>query len=232
MDQKKKKINVKIIVSIVAVVIIAIVGIVIFTSNKGTPEETKQESKIPEVTYNIGDTVSTDIAQFTLNDSQLTIALSNVIDENYGLPKEYDAQRDVQNPYVAKVGHTLVYLEYTITNTNRSGSMDIQTSIANMQYNDKIYSTVYDTNSSSYTGRLTAIKMEIATSYGTVATNKWKRIETTNSLLSTQEKASYRQYIDISENIENINDKYYINIKLPTSEGQEQNFTYIVPIKK
>ena len=37
-------------------------------------------------TYNLGDTVSTDTIEFTLNDSQLTIALSSTINENFGVP--------------------------------------------------------------------------------------------------------------------------------------------------
>lgn len=56
--------------------------------------------------YEIGDTVSTDIFEFTLDAAALTIALNCSYDDNYFTPKGYSAQSDSGNPFVAPVGHT------------------------------------------------------------------------------------------------------------------------------
>ena len=49
MEQKSKKIDVKIIVIVIVVIIAVIEGIVIFASNSGTPGENKKETKSPLV---------------------------------------------------------------------------------------------------------------------------------------------------------------------------------------
>lgn len=218
MEEKKKKSKLKIIIPIV-IVIIAVVGIVAVIGTKGNNTEDKSStSQEPTNCYHIGETVKTDIAELTLNSSELTIALSNTINEDYGTPKEYNAQTDNNNPLVAKTGHTFAYADFTITYTGRGGHIDIQSSIASVKYNNK-----------SYTGsRLTAEKSIIATGYGQFASNKWKRLDTTNSLLDPTDKSSFRWYADIGEDITNLKDKYYITFQLSNSKGEKEKFTYIV----
>lgn len=56
--------------------------------------------------YKVGDTVSTDLLEFTLNDSQLAIALNNQLqigtgftyDNTYYLPKDYNPEADAKTP--------------------------------------------------------------------------------------------------------------------------------------
>lgn len=70
--------------------------------------------------YKLGDTVSTDIFEFTLNAAEFTIALNNVNDDDRYTPKAYDPQDDADNPYVAPVGHTYAAFSYTVSNLNRA----------------------------------------------------------------------------------------------------------------
>ncbi|MBO5462882.1 MAG: hypothetical protein J6A49_06160 [Clostridia bacterium] len=70
--------------------------------------------------YKIGDTVSSDILEFTLDKATLAIALNNVMDENYGSPKEYNAQADNNNPFVCAKGNTYAAFTYTINNRDRT----------------------------------------------------------------------------------------------------------------
>ena len=72
--------------------------------------------------YQIGDTVSTDIFEFTLDAAAFTIALNRVYGSDYFTPKEYDASADSGNPFVASVGHTYVAFTYTVKCLDRSSN--------------------------------------------------------------------------------------------------------------
>lgn len=216
MEEKKKKTKLMIIIPIVIVVIIAVMGIVEFTNkDKGTRDNKTEESKTPEITYKIGDTVSTDIAEFTLNDSQLTIALSNTNDETYYLPKEYNAERDARNPYVASTGRTLVYIDFTLSAIDRS---QVNTKVPfTVDYNGKDY---FCTSNTGYEKKIKSSRYTI--------NNEWKKFSSSNILLFTNESSQFRGYGSIEVNIDNLKDKYYITFELPNSEGKTQDFTYVI----
>ncbi|WP_417344082.1 hypothetical protein [Evtepia gabavorous] len=94
--------------------------------------------------YKLGDTVTTDIAEFTLDTAQFTIALSNINDETYFTPKEFDAQLDAGNPYVAPTGHTYASFTYTVTNLDRASMEFHGDSSISVEYDGKMYSTMVD----------------------------------------------------------------------------------------
>lgn len=103
MEQTKKISKLKIIIPIVAVVIIAIVGIVIFTiKDKGAFGETKEKI------YEIGETAKTNNWEFTLTDVQFGKKISaNLSSENYSLPNE-------QTGNTAKEGNLFCTITYNI----------------------------------------------------------------------------------------------------------------------
>lgn len=219
MEKEKKKINIKIILVIVAIVILAVIGIIVFTSNKGISIFNN------ETYYHIGDTVSTDIAEFTLNDSQLTIALSNVVDDTYYSPREYDAERDAINPLVAKTGHTFVYVDFTLSAIDRS-SISVND---NAYHNGDLYKISYNGKTSKGNFEIGAEKTISSNDFGKVVNGEWERRTNTVAgiTISKGGKSQFRGYADI-ENIENLKDKYYITFKLPNSQGKTQDFTYVI----
>ena len=87
------------------------------TPSGGEDSTPTDEQRQEDVQYfQLGDTVSTDIFEFTLDTAALTIALNNRTANdgtagNYFTPKEYDTQQDAQNPLVASKGHT--YASFT-----------------------------------------------------------------------------------------------------------------------
>lgn len=219
MEEKKKKSKLMIIIPIVIVVIIAIVGIVVFTNNKGI-------SIISNKTYyHIGDIVSTDIAEFTLNDSQLTIALSNIVDDKYFTPQEYDAERDAINPLVAKTGHAFVYVDFTLSAVDRSSICVNDTAY----HNGDLYKISYKGKTSKGNFEIGAEKTISSNDYGKVANGEWERRSNrvAGITISKGGKSQFRGCAEI-ENIENLKDKYYITFKLPNSQGKTQDFTYVI----
>ena len=67
-------------------------------------------------TYKLGDTVETDVVKIQLLGAKYTYALNRTMDSEYGLPKEYNADEDNGNPYVAGKGNTLASFEFYIEN--------------------------------------------------------------------------------------------------------------------
>lgn len=88
------------------------------TNTESSMENSTEENEADR--YVVGDTVSTDIAEFTLDRAELCIALNNTYGDKFLTPKEYDANQDNKNPYVAPVGKTLLSFDFTIKNTNRT----------------------------------------------------------------------------------------------------------------
>ena len=75
-------------------------------------------------TYSLGDTVKTDIISFKLTAGEFTYALVNTNGDEFAMPKEYNAEVDNKNPYVAAKGHTLAAFTFYVENLDRS-SIDI-----------------------------------------------------------------------------------------------------------
>lgn len=194
------------------------------TSQAESKVESNAESKPEENVkrYKVGETVSTDIAKFTLDETELTIALNNTIDENYLTPKAYDAAKDSKNPYVAPTGHTFAYLSYTLENLDRTDLNIGLTAIASAEYNGKTYGALK-------TRAVYYYVPHSVYSAGTLITEKaftWHSYNSTNSIIGAGEKESYRGYIDISENITNFNEKFELVVKLPDSKGEKVEFVF------
>lgn len=216
----KKKIIIPIVV--IAIVVIAIiVGIVI---TKGNNDNTKEVAK-EEHYYKIGDTISTDIAEFKLNDCKLAIELSNRIDDTYFTPKEYNIE-DAGNPYIAGTGHTFVYLDFTVSAIDRS-QIELNgfsnSDFVSVKYKDNNYYT-----NSSNTMKIGMRKIENTVTVNKKVTGKWEKHSSQNILLQPSEKEEYRAYVDIDVNVDSLNDTFYITFKLPNSENKTTSFTYVI----
>lgn len=83
-------------------------------------DETTEEATETIIEYELGETVSTDIIDFTLEKAVFTIACENANGEVFLLPVEYES--GANNPFVAPVGETLVAVTFTIRNNNRTSA--------------------------------------------------------------------------------------------------------------
>lgn len=233
MEQEKKKLNLKIIIPIVVVVIVAIVGIIVSNNSN----ETGKSIFNSKTYYHIGDTVSTDIAEFTLNNSALTIALERGDNENYYTPKEYNAEEDRGNPYLADTGNTLAYFDFTLSAIDRS---DIEIYVKNIGYARSCFVSV-EHNGKKYSDKeeLTIGREKKINTNGTLISNggknyidyttgEWQSFTSNKILLLSGEQSQYKGYLQIAVNVENLKDKYYITFKLPNSQGKTEDFTYVI----
>ena len=182
------------------------------------PAPETEPAEAPEAeTYAVGDTVSTDLAEFTLDAAQLAIALDNTLGENYCLPKEYDPAADAQNPFVAPTGHTYAAFTYTLTNLGRTSysgelpfvtaaygdaSSDLQVDSVEYRADDQTWEpTGNDPNTTVYT---------------------W------NFVLEVGETRSFRSSIDIPAEADSLSDPFTLTVELPVSDGTTATFLYTV----
>lgn len=186
------------------------------SSSTNTDESNTQPTIEPtgEKTYVLGDTAASDILEFTLDNATFAIALGNVLDDNYFLPREYYAVKDAKNPYVASKGHTLVAITYTVNNLDRTG-------IAFDTLTEPFFSVTYNGESISP-----------VTVYGYVRTDggDWAKYDRSYSSmsLSTGEKKTLRCYLDIPMEAIVLTDTFDLTVHLPCSDSSTQDAVFTV----
>lgn len=173
-----------------------------------------------------GETVSTGLFRFTLDAAQLTLALSNEIDDQYALPKAYDPQQDQKNPYVAQVGHTFVALTYTVENISRAAEEFHRSGgFATVGYQGVDYPVkVQDCAYWLYADKQILDQGKMKTEKAQV----WHRNPSSNFLLSTAAKETRRAYADLKVEADDLRDGFTLTVDVPGVDGSE-SFLYEIP---
>ena len=208
--EKKSRKKFFVIVAIVIIIVAIIGGVILLNTNN---ESSINTSVSNTSTYKIGDSVETDIIKLKLDTAQFAIALVNTNGKEYGKVKEYDASKDSKNPFVAAKGHTLVAFTFTVENLDRD----------------------YVNIGNSFNGKFTSVKYNGQT-YNTkekfIAESKdgltWKSYSSSNILLEVGATVKYRAYIDISTDVENLDNTFELTFYLPNSSGKTNDYTFIV----
>lgn len=190
------------------------------STSEASPEsnETQVEALV------VGEKASTDIVELTLERAELATALHNGIstealsgqvpaDEvDLGLPKEYDATEDANNPYVAPIGHVLVAYTVSVANLDRtSHNLDEWSGhdFVTLTYSGKDYSA---------DEKKTVLEIS-----GDGSLNS---SPTSNLLLMAQEASTYRRYAEFAVEPESLADPFQLAFSLPNCQGDKEQFTY------
>lgn len=182
--------------------------------------------------YKIGDTVSTDIFEFTLDAAALAIALNRSYDDNYFTPKDYSAQSDSGNPFVAPVGHTYAAFTYTVKCLDRS-SNEFHNGISgavSIEYDGKTYKGKYpdDTKDGAYYLYEDKNYIDVDQSFKTDKAKEWHSGTSNNMLLSAGATESRRAIIDLPIDIEDLDSPFILNVSVPCSDGSKTVFSYSI----
>ena len=183
------------------------------SENPATADPTETETQY----YQIGDTVSTDIIEFTLDEAELAIALSNMQDETYGMPKEYSPQEDAQNPFVASTGHTYAAFTYTLSNLDRT-SWNGELPLVSAQYQDAASDKQVDCAELSAESGV----------WESNGNNPASPVYSWHFVLETGEQRSFRSFIDLPVEAESLTDSFILTATLPVSDGSTASFSYMV----
>lgn len=199
------------------------------SQDSNTQESTEESQEQAEVTkYVIGDTVETDLVRLTLNNAALTIALNNSlragtgfsIDNDYFCPKEYDAEEDSNNPFVAPKGSTLVFYELLLENLDRDfleldpvGKSDF----VSVTYNGTTY-TGNDFEEKEYGWIIKDVEGE----------QDWNSKPQDYIYLGVGVKELYRGYVEAPFEPESLTDPFEITFQLPKLGDTTESFTFVV----
>ena len=189
---------------------------------------TETEPPKPEIpTAQLKETVSTDIVDLTLEHSKLTYYVSNA-STNY-----VEATDEANSMFAAKVGTCYVSMTVTVTNKDRGGSLDFCGGFSawdpadwSVTYNGEEYEMYgFDLNSANYDN--------ISLSYGAIVNKDTgkviEKVGTINDLISAGQTLTYRFFGIIKVDPESLNDGFELNVKVPNSKGEYEDFKYIVP---
>ncbi|MDY2608640.1 MAG: hypothetical protein SOV91_00095 [Eubacteriales bacterium] len=204
------------------------------TSNNNVKENEKTEATTelettvePETYYNIGDTISTDLFNFTLDVATLAIALENTSGENFGEPKEYNPKEDNDNPYVAPTGHTYAAFTYTVENISRSSEEfhGSSSGFVKVIYKDIEYNTTLEECAALYHQDH---EYYFNGSMHTDKANTWYPFPSFNMLVGAGEKQSRKACADFAIEADSLTDAFYLRISVPSTKGAVI-FTYQIP---
>lgn len=200
-------------------------------------EDADQETETEIQSYQLGDTVSTDIFELTLDTAAFAIALDNGkkdldgnIKDTYMMPKEYNAETDKDNPFVAPKGHTFVSITYTINNLDRAFANfnDQEDQLFTIEYQGTTYTPeIVDGLYRIYAERS---MMDDSGAIEKIAPDQWQEFENNYYGVGLQvgEKETRRFYMDIPVDAENLTDDFSVIVQIPTSDGTTTEFTYLV----
>ena len=193
-------------------------------SDDSPSQEPPASSEAQPATVAIGETVSTDIVELTLDRAEFATALYNGIsteavlgqipvDEvELGLPKEYGASADADNPYVAPVGHVLVAYTVTVSNLDRT-ARDLD------EWSSSDFITLTYSNQ-----ELTADKKEtvlIISADGSLYSSP-----VLNLPLAASDTSTFRRYAEFAIEPEALTDPFRLTFSLPNSQDEKERFTY------
>lgn len=187
-----------------------------------------EETKV--VTYSVGDTVETDLVRLTLNDSALAVALNNSlpvgtgfsIENDYFCPKEYVAEEDADNAFVAPKGSTLVFYELLIENLDRD-YLELDSSFGS---DDDFVTVTY--GDTSYGGDDFEEKRYGWSVRDVEGEQDWDSAPVSNLLAGVGEKDLFRGYVEAPFEPESLEDSFEITFNLPSSDGSFESFTFVV----
>lgn len=208
-------------------------------NNVKTPEITEIPTTEPSTTaapsepatkfvqLTLGQTASTDLAEFTLEHSEFTYYVSNV-SSNYVAPAS-----ESNNMFAASIGHCYVSVTFTITNKDRSGSISYAGSFSDwnpgwiVSYDGSDYLVKgYDLNN-----RDGSIPMNLA--FSAVVDKETGEViqkhTSSNYLLPAGKTVTLRAFGIVDFEPENLTDSFDFSIAVPNSKNEYEYFTYNVP---
>ena len=187
-----------------------------------TPDAPNTEPSI--VKHTMGETVSTNIVDFTLVNSTFTYYASNV-------STDYGAPTDKPNTlFSAKTGTCYVSMTVTIQNKDRAGSLDFcgkwNPGKWTVNYNGETYPIYgFDLNIAKYPN----VKLNYGGAFVEPDTGKvLSKVGTGNKLISAGEEYTIRFFGIIHADPASLDDSFELTVKVPNSTGEYEDFVYTV----
>ena len=195
------------------------------TTEQEEPEKAEQPEEIEK--HAVGETVETDLVKLTLNDAAFTITLNNSlpigadfnIDNDYFCPKEYVAEEDANNAFMAPKGSTLVFYELVIENLDRDyldlDGFGTKSEFVAVAYEGETYTEFEERE---YGWAIDDLDGD----------QDWSSTPVTNILVAAGSKDLYRAYATVPFEPASLSDPFDISFTLPCSDDTTQTFTFAI----
>lgn len=212
-----------------------LVGVICFSlcscaNNSSTDKENETEVN-PSQSFTIGDVISTDIFDLTIDDAQFCFYadgssmsssyLTGKVNDTYYLPTETES-----SCYVASVGHTLISLTFTVTNKDRvsrriGGTFEGSGWEFNkwtVRYNGKKYDlNAFNLNNPD--GKNFNIEDAIIRK-----DDGFYKADTMDQLLDSNESMTIRVLGIVNVDPENLSDNFELNVNVQNSKDKDEKF--------
>lgn len=191
------------------------------------PTEPKATEPIPTEPpvekLSLGDTASTDVAEFTLLNADFTIFAGATTNNSYLMPTEGSTV------YGASVGKILMVPSFTIKNKDRAGSMSVCGADWPfkwvVRYQDSEYPVYgFDLNYSDV-----SVEMNPGCVIDSLTEYYVTKIDTSNYLLYAGSEISMRIVTVVNFEPADLGDSFELEISLPTASGEFEKFIYVIP---
>ena len=179
--------------------------------------------------FNLKETVSTEIVDFTLENSEFAYYVSNS-------SSTYVEPTDKPNSmFASKTGTCYVSMTVTITNKDRGGHIDFGGSFGtwepsewSVKYNGETYEMFgFDLNHDN----IKAISLQYGAYVDKDTGKTISKIGTNNALIDAGETVTIRFFSIIHIEPESLKDGFNLEVKVPNSAGERETFTYTIPAK-
>lgn len=196
---------------ILALILTIATLLVLTACGAGSSKESGKDSNV----YSLGDTVSTDVMEFTLDMAEFAVAAHDGTAGDFDeicLPKEYDPARDDDPLYTAALGHTLICFQFTTKNLDRVSLPIIESGL------DVFVTAAYDGET---------YDCDTIGFYKSADGYDWSADGDT-LYVEAQATTHYRSIANIAVEAENLTDSFSMTFTLPTSSGETKDFTFEV----
>ena len=173
----------------------------------------------------MGDTVSTDLVDFTMDKAAFSYYASSVKNNTYTEPIEESSG----GIFTTNKGHTFICMTFTMTNNDRS-RLDVGGSFAgyklkwNVDYKEQSYDIrEFDLNNKDGRPDFGFVWSAISSDE-----TRWEAYSSSNLIMDAGEKVTVKTLGQVNFEPQNLNDGFEITISLPNSSGGDEYFTYVV----
>lgn len=201
----------------------------LLVSARITLDKLKTENTPEVVRLQLGETASTDLIDFTLDNCEFTYYVSNVVDSNFIMPTQ-----EPNTIYGASVGNCLVSMTYTFTSKDRGGSISFGRYWDDW---DPKWKVIYDgeeyqikgfdlnDNKGDEYGNIAPHYVVSSTAYGALTGDSISN----NCLLFAGETSTIRSFGVVNFEPQNLTDRFDCRIGVLNSKGELEYFTYEIP---
>ncbi len=193
------------------------------TTTTGAPVETTEKVML-------GETVSTDTVDFTLETAEFAYYVRSLSDSRYLVPTD-----DTDTIYAAKKGSCLVSMTVTFKNTDRTGNLDIA-GVAGWQLSDwsvrykghdyPLYGFDLNNDNQSYIDMSPSGYVQQDTHRLT------EKYDSQNILLGAGHTATVRFFGIIKCEPDALTDDFDLLVNVPNSKGEKEEFIYTVTAER